>query len=91
MDGKLFFWVRIALLRCELFILTNHSVVQTWPKLFLGNNAKVGPKRMQKPRPPKAVSLAACLFLRGELRFPRLSVVTNLVFNATKRFLSTDT
>lgn len=61
MDGKLFFWVRTALLRSELLILTNHSVVQTWPKLFLGNNAKVGPKRMQKPRPQKAVSLAAFL------------------------------
>lgn len=91
MDGKLFFWVRTALLRSELLILTNHSVVQTWPKLFLGNNAKVGPKRMQKPRPQKAVSLAACLFLLGELRFRRLSVVTNHVSNATKRFLFMDT
>lgn len=51
MDGKLFFWVRTPLLRFELFILTNQSVVQTWPNLFLGNNAKVSPKIMQKPRP----------------------------------------
>ena len=57
MDGKLFFWVRTPLLRFELFILTNHSIVQTWPKLFLGNNAKVGSERMQKPRPQKAFSI----------------------------------
>jgi hypothetical protein len=84
-------WLRTALLRSELFILTNHSVLQTRPKLFLGNNVKVGPRRMQKPRPQKTVSLAACFFLLGQLGFPRLSVVTNHVYNATKRFLFTDT
>lgn len=58
MDRKFFFWVRTPLLRFELFILTNHSAVQTLFKLFLSNNAQVGSKRMQKPHSQKAFSIS---------------------------------
>lgn len=72
------FWVRTTLLRSKLLILTNHSVVQTGPKLFLGNDAKVSPRRMQKPHPQKAGSLAACPFLLGELRWSQTTFLMQL-------------